>query len=204
MRRLTRADGDAITFGHLIGNRESLRLGKSRAERPIAQQNALRIQMRFAMASQLALDAAKAFQVFECHSIKTIVCAQRIDAILGMAGVVDEIISFMPGRGLNGKHVAVNGRHDFGEGSGTTPMTGRATVDCVDIHQRDQGTRRARIAQDDLLAFGIFDGDGIFGRPRRCASQFALKNQRLQRWSFDRFNNTSIGGHKSFQDQKLS
>ena len=56
---LTTHIGDAIASGHFVGDGQALRLRQRRAERAVAEQHALGIQMRFAVAGQLARDAAK-------------------------------------------------------------------------------------------------------------------------------------------------
>ena len=74
--------------------------------------------MRFAVAGQFALDAAKAFQILERHAVETIIAAQGVNPVFGVPGVVDEVIRLIPLAALSGKHDAMNRRHDFGESGG--------------------------------------------------------------------------------------
>src|SRR6266542_7036724 len=93
------------------------------------------------MAGELAADAAEALQILERHSVEAVVGAQGVDAILRVAGVVDEVVSFVPGTSWRGEHEAVDGRHDFRKGRRATPMASGAAVDRMHIHERDQRAR---------------------------------------------------------------
>ena len=149
------ADRDTVILEQMIRDGQALRLGKRRAERPVAQEHPFRVQMRFAVAGQFALETAESLQILERHAVKSIIGTQGINAVLRVAGIVHEIKGQMPGAVLDGKHEAVNGGHDLGKGRRAAPMTSRAAVDGMDIHQRDQGAGGARIAQHHLRAGGV-------------------------------------------------
>ena len=102
--------------------------------------------MGFAVAGQLAFDPAEEFQILERHAVKTVIRPERIDAVLRVAGVVDEIVGLVPGTVLDGKKEPVNRRHDFSEGGGPSPVACGAAVDGVDVHQRDQCAGGPRVS----------------------------------------------------------
>jgi hypothetical protein len=152
--------------------------------------------MRFAVAGELALDAAEALQVLERHLVETVVGAQGVDAVLGVAGVVDEIVGVVPGAALRVEHDSVDGGHHLREGRGPTPMTGSTAVDCMDIHQRHQGPGRPRIGEDNRLVRRTLHGHGVFRRLRRGAGESRAEREWSQRWSFEGFYDGSVSGHR--------
>src|SRR4051794_39828012 len=111
--------------------------------------------MRFAVAGQFALDAAKAFEVFEGQLVETIICAQGVDAIFGVAGVVHEIEGLMPWPASGREHDAMNRGHDFSKRSRTTPVTSSAAINSMHVHERDQGASSARIRQAHVVSSGV-------------------------------------------------
>ena len=139
----------------------------------------------------------KAFQVFEGHSVETVVRAQRIDTVFGMAGVIGEIVGFVPGADLaRGEHDAMDGGHHFRESRRAAPVAGCAAVHGVDVHQRDERASGAGIDEHYRLASGILHRGGILRRAFGRASQTGLGGKRGKRRSFDRFNNGGICGHR--------
>ena len=190
-----RANGDAIIPPDFVRDGEPLGLRQSGAERAVAEENAFRVQMRFAVAGELAPDAAKTFQVFEGHAVEAVIGAEGVDSIFGVTGVVDEIKGLVPGAAFDREHDAVNGGHDFGESGRAAPMAGRAAVDGVDIHQRDESAVGAGIAEDDIGAGGVFDRDGILGRPGGGGGEPRFDDQGREGRGIDGFNDRSIGGH---------
>ncbi len=69
----------------------------------------------------------------------------------------------------------MNGGHDFGESGRAAPVRGRAAVDRFQVHQRHQGARGARVAQNDLLALGVFDRGGELGGPAGVGASLDFK-----------------------------
>ena len=122
--------------------------------------------MRFAVAGQLGLDAPETFQGVGSHSVKTIICADSINAVLRMPGVVDEVVGFMPGAIRGREEHAMDSRTDLGEGRRSTPVAGGTSDDCMNIHERDQGSRRPRIGQGDGVSGSILDLSGVAGESR--------------------------------------
>ena len=190
------ANRHAIAPGDFVRDGQPLGLGQGGTERAVAKKNALRIQMRFAVAGQFALDAAKGFEVFKTHPVKSIVGAQRVDAIFCVARIVDEVERFMPLASLDGKHDPVNRRHDFCESGRSTPVTGCAAIDRVHVHQCHQRPSRARIAQNHLLPGGVFDFDEIFREATRRGGESGFDIQRSQGRHLDLFNHGLVFGHK--------
>ena len=187
---------NAIAFGNLVRDGQPLRLRQRGTERAVAEQHALRIQMRLAMASELAFDAAKRFQIFKCHSVESVVGAQRVNAVFGVAGVVDETKRFMPLAAWHGKHDPVDRGHDFCERGRPAPVTGRAAIDRVHVHQSHQRARGARIPQNHFLPRRVFDSNGILRRAARRGREPGFEIQRSQRRRFNLFNDGLVFSHK--------
>ena len=148
------------------------------------------------MTGELAVDAAKRFQIFKCHSVEAVVGAQRVNAVFGVAGVVDEIKRFMPLAAWHGKHDPVDRGHDFRERRRPAPVTGRAAIDRVYVHQGHQRARGARIAQNHFLPRRVFDSNGILRRAARRGREPGFEIQRSQRRRFNLFNDRLIFSHK--------
>jgi len=73
----------------------------------------------------------------------------------------------------------------------------RAAVHCVNVHQRDQRSRGARVGHGHVRAGGVFDRDRIFGRSRRGWRKAALHFERFERRSLDLLCNGCISSHRS-------
>ena len=156
-----RDDRDTVAAGDFIGDREALGLGESGTERAVAKEHAFGIKVGFTVAGEFALDAAESFEVVKGHFVETVVSAQGVDAILGVAGVVDEIVGFMPGTALDGEHDGVDGGHDLGEGGRSAPVTGSAAIHGMNVHQGDEGASGTRIGDDDIFTLGVLDLEGV-------------------------------------------
>ena len=130
--------------------------------------------MRFAVAGQLAGNAAKTFEGIERHSVEAIEGAQGVDSVFGMAGIIDEIEVLVPGPVGFGEQDRMEGGQHFCEGCGSAPVTGCSAVDRMNIHQSHQGARGTRIRHGEFVACKISDRQGIPGSPRRSPGQAAL------------------------------
>ena len=198
------ANRDPIAEDNPVGNRQPLGLRQRGAERPVAQQDAFRIQVRFTVPGQFAPDAAKRFEVGKGQVVEAVVCPQCIDPVLGVARVVDEIESLVPLAACHRKHDPMNRRHDFRERGRPAPVTSRATVDGVHIHQRQQRSGGPRIGQDHFLPGCILDLDGVFRRVsrRRCESRFQIQEE--QRRRLDLFDGSLVFSHSSRSNCSIS
>ena len=204
LHRRAIADGanrHAIPFGDPVGDGQALRLRQGRTERTVAEQHTFGIEMRLAVAGELAFDAAERFQVVKRHLIEAVVGSQRVDAVLSVARVVNEVKRLIPFAALRREHDAVDRRHDFCKGRRPAPVTSRPTIDGVHIDQRQQRARGARIAQDHFLAGGIFDLNGVFRSASRRARETRRQIQRRQRWCFDLVNDRFVFGHRAGSDR---
>jgi hypothetical protein len=191
------ANGGALVLAQFVRQGQALRLWQCGAERPVAQEHALRIEVRFTVPGQFAANAPEPFQILKSHPVEAVIATQGVDAVLGMTGVVDKIISFVPGPPLGREHDAVDGGHDFGKSRRAAPMTGCPAVHGFSVHQGHQRARRFRVAQHDLFARGILDFDGILGRAGGGRGQFGRDVQGRQRRRLHSFDNRFILGHNS-------
>jgi len=91
-----------------VGDGNPLGLRKAGAERAVAEEDALGIDVGFTVAGEFAFDAAEAFERVKGHAVKSVIGAQGVNAVLGMAGVIDEIIGFVPGAAPGGEHDAMH------------------------------------------------------------------------------------------------
>ena len=169
------ADGDAIILRELIADGEALRLRERTAERTVAQKNAFGIQVRFAMAGELAVDAAETFHGLGGHAVKAVERTHGIDAVFAVARVVDEIVSLMPFAAADGEHHAVDRRHNLRERRRTAPVRGRTADDRVQIHERHERTAGARIGERHISASAVFDRDRIFRRGLGGGREFGFE-----------------------------
>ena len=191
-----RADGDAVAASGLVAHREALRLRETGAERAVADEHALGVEVRLAMTGELAGDAAEALERVEGHAVEAVNRAQGVDAVLGVAGVVHEVERLMPLPPLRGEHLRVDRRHDFREGRRAAPVARRASDDCVDVHERDERAGRAWVGDGYGLASCVLDGDRVFGRGGRRRREAGLEREGLERGGFDFRDNGIISGHR--------
>ena len=152
--------------------------------------------MRFAVARELARDAAETLERVERHAIETVERAQGIDAVLRVAGVVDEVERLVPLPPLRGEHDSVNGGHDFRERRRAAPMAGRAAVDGVDIHERDGCAAGARVGERDVRAGGVTDHRRKFRCGGRRGREFGFKFEWRKSGHFEGFHYRGISSHK--------
>ena len=131
--------------------------------------------MTLTMPGQLALNTAETAQGFVIHAIKTVICPERIHAILGVPCIVHKIERLMPLPIFRGKHDGMGGGHDLCESRRTTPVAGSATDHGVYIHQCHGCSRGIRISNRDIFPRGIFNRYRVFrfaGRRIRQAGRY--------------------------------
>ena len=128
---------DSLVSSELVSDGQTLGLANGGTQWSVGQKNSLGVDMRFAVAGQLGLDASETLQGLGSHSVKTIICADGINAVLRMPGVVDEVVGFVP-RAIRGReeHTMDSGA-DLGEGRRSTPVAGCTANNCMNIHERD-------------------------------------------------------------------
>jgi hypothetical protein len=131
---------------------------------------------------------------------KTIIAAQGVNAVFGMAGVVDEIESLMPRPPLGGEHEAVNGGHDFGERRRPAPVAGRAAIDRLGVHQRHQRARGlwgSPSTTSSPLAFLTLTE--YLGGPAGVGASLEGIFSGVSGGAFDGFDNRFILGHNGLE-----
>ena len=139
------------------------------------------------MPRQFALDAPKSLQGIKRHAVETVIGAQSVNAIFAMAGVVDEIVGFVPGTSLDREHHPMNCGNYLSESGRASPMRSRAAIDCAHIHEGDEGATGTRIAQHGFFTFRILYFHRIFWALRGRRSQQGFQLEGCQRRSRDRF-----------------
>ena len=128
---------DSFVSSELVSDGQTLGLTNGGTQRSVGQENPLGVDMRFAVAGQLGLNAPETLQGVGSHSVKTIIGPDGINTVLRMPSVVDEIIGFVP-RAIRGReeHTMDSGA-DLGEGRRSTPVAGCTANNCMNIHERD-------------------------------------------------------------------
>ena len=192
-----RADRHPIITRQSIANRQALRLWQAGAERTIADEHAFGIEMAFAMAGQLAVNAAETAQRGVILPVKIVIGAQRVHPVLGVAGVIHEIVGLVPLTAFRAEHDGVRGGHDFRKRRRSAPVTGSATGHGVDVHQSHRRARGIRISHRHGLTGGVVDAHGIFWPLHGRVSQPRGNGNRFQRRRFHRVHRRIICSHKS-------
>ena len=153
--------------------------------------------MRFAVAGQIARDAAEALEAIKGEAVKAIQGAQGVNAVLGVPGIVDIIIGVKPGTFRRGEHEPVNRRIYFRKGGGAAPVTGRTTHHGMDIHEGNERAHGAGIRKGDRRTGGIGHGDRIFRRGGGSGCQFGNEFERREGRRGDGFHHRGVSSHNS-------
>ena len=189
------AKRQAVPLGQLITKRQPLGHRESGPERPVADENAFRVEMAFPVTGQLTLDPAEFFQVLESHSAESVLGAERVDPVLRVARIVDKVKGLVPGPALGCEHDPVDRRHRLGQRGRAAPVAGRPADHRVGVHQRDQGTGHDRICQRHLLSGRIFDLHRILRALGGRGSQPIGQLQGAQRGNLYGFHGSDFSGH---------
>ena len=80
------------------------------------------------------MDSAKAAERAIVLTIKIVVGAQGIHAVLRVSGVIDEVKRLVPLPTISSEHDRVRGGHNLGKRRRPTPVTGCAAGHGMDIH----------------------------------------------------------------------
>ena len=164
---------DSLVPGQLVSDGQTLGLTNGGTQRSIGQKNSLGVEMRFTVAGQLGLDASETLQGLGSHSVKTIIGADGINAVLRMPGVVDEVVGLVPGAIRGREEHTMDSGADLSEGRRSTPVAGGTANNCMNIHERDQGPCCPRIGQGDGVSGSILDLSGVAGESRSwCQTGF--------------------------------
>ncbi len=130
------------------------------------------------------------------QAVEAEIGAKRVDAVLRVTGVVDEVERLVPLASRRGEHDGVQRRQHLGKGGRSAPMARRAAVDRVHVHQRHERARRARIGNDHVAPRGVTNGDSVFWCSERRRRETTRERHRGERWSFNILCNGRVGAHK--------
>jgi hypothetical protein len=86
----------AVALRHFVAEARPCAWGKADPSGPLLSSTPCGFRCDSPWPGELAFDAAKSLEVVEGHLVETIERAQSIDAVLGVAGVVNKVKRFVP------------------------------------------------------------------------------------------------------------
>ena len=141
--------------------------------------------MTFSVTGKLAMNSPEAAQRGVILPVKIIIGSQRVNTVLGVTGVINEIICLMPLASIGAKHHCVSRCHDLRKGCWPTPVTSRTTDHGMDIHQGHRRARGVGVRDRDGFAGGVVYAHGIFGPIGRGIRQTGWNGDWFQGWHLD-------------------